>query len=70
MTQNLLNVTSAKNRQTLAGIEAALRRVDEGTFGVCVSCGKDVGRERLEALPWAAMCITCKTENEKAQNNK
>ncbi|HBD94801.1 MAG: hypothetical protein A2015_00570 [Spirochaetes bacterium GWF1_31_7] len=66
ITQNLLNVTSAKNRQTLMGIEAALRRIEEKSFGSCVSCGCEINTERLDALPWASMCIKCKTQNEKA----
>ena len=41
-------------------IDAALARLDEGTFGTCTSCGKPIGTERLEALPWAAHCIDCK----------
>ena len=48
-----------RNEQHLAQVEAALRRLDEGTFGACVRCGKPVGAERLEAIPWAAHCIDC-----------
>lgn len=65
VTQNMLNVTNTKNKQTLVSIEAALRRIEEGLFGNCVSCGKEIGKERLDALPWATMCIKCKNENEK-----
>lgn len=65
ITQNLLNVTSSKNRQTLMGIESALRRIEENSFGNCVACGCVIEQKRLEALPWASMCIKCKTENEK-----
>jgi DnaK suppressor protein len=43
----------------LAQVDAALARIEEGTFGTCRRCGKDVAPERLEALPWAAMCIDC-----------
>lgn len=45
----------------IEAVEAALRRIREGTYGVCEACGKPIGRERLEALPTAALCITCKS---------
>ena len=48
-----------RNEQHLAQVEAALSRLDEGTFGACVRCGRPVGAERLEAIPWAAHCIDC-----------
>jgi RNA polymerase-binding transcription factor DksA len=44
-------------RQTLGQIEAALRRIDDGTYGTCQICGGDIGEDRLRALPWAALCI-------------
>ena len=43
----------------LVQIDAALERLHEGAFGTCLSCGETVGQERLEALPWAALCIDC-----------
>lgn len=47
------------NEQHLAAIDAALARLDAGTYGRCTSCHKPVAPERLEALPWAALCIDC-----------
>ena len=43
----------------LVQIEAALKRIDAGTFGLCQICGKPIAPERLEALPWATDCIDC-----------
>ena len=43
----------------LVTIDAALGRIEDGTYGVCISCGKPIGEERLEALPWAERCIDC-----------
>lgn len=40
-------------------VDEALARLDEGTFGSCVRCGKPIPPGRLEALPWAAFCIEC-----------
>ncbi len=43
----------------LALVDEALARLEAGTFGTCVRCGKRIAPERLEALPWAARCIAC-----------
>jgi len=48
-----------RNEQHLAAVSAAIRRLDEGTFGTCVRCGGPIAAERLAALPWAAHCIDC-----------
>ena len=42
-------------------IEAALQRIDDGAYGVCVDCGDDIAMARLEAMPTAIRCITCAT---------
>ena len=47
------------NAQHLEQVEAALARLEAGTFGACVRCGRPIAPERLEALPWAAFCIEC-----------
>jgi RNA polymerase-binding protein DksA len=44
-------------RQTLGEIDAALRRIDDGTYGMCQLCGQPIGEDRLRALPWASLCI-------------
>jgi RNA polymerase-binding protein DksA len=43
----------------LAEIDAALKRIEEGTYGICTNCGKEIPVDRLEALPWATLCIDC-----------
>ena len=43
--------------QVLGEIDAALRRIDEGTYGICRVCGREIPPERLEARPWATLCI-------------
>ena len=45
--------------QQLALVDAALARLDAGTFGACLRCGRPIAPARLEALPWAAHCIDC-----------
>jgi RNA polymerase-binding protein DksA len=45
------------SEQVLQEIDAALKRIDGGTYGQCTKCGKEIGEERLEARPWASLCI-------------
>ena len=47
--------------QQLALVDAAIERLDHGTFGVCVRCGEPIAVGRLEALPWASHCIGCQS---------
>jgi DnaK suppressor protein len=49
----------------LASIDAALARIDDGTYGQCESCGRQISAERLEALPYATKCIDCKRREER-----
>ncbi len=58
---------SNSERQLLQMVEGALDRVREGTFGQCVSCGKDINPKRLEAVPWTRHCIECQEKLEKGQ---
>jgi DnaK suppressor protein len=46
-------------------IDAALERIDTGTYGICASCGRPIAPERLEALPYATKCIECKRQEER-----
>jgi RNA polymerase-binding transcription factor DksA len=45
--------------QTLDEVDAALERLREGNYGKCQECGKEISRGRLEALPYAPLCIHC-----------
>jgi DnaK suppressor protein len=56
----------ANSGQVLAEIDAALKRVEDGTYGTCVRCGEAIAEERLEARPWATLCIECKRREERA----
>ncbi len=48
-----------RSQHQLEQIEAALSRLENGTFGRCQRCGKQIAEERLGALPWASHCIDC-----------
>jgi RNA polymerase-binding protein DksA len=45
------------SEQVLGEINSALQRIEDGTYGTCKVCGKEIVPERLEAYPWAALCI-------------
>jgi DnaK suppressor protein len=51
--------------RVLDEIDAALKRIEEGTFGKCTNCGKPIAEERLEAMPHATKCIDCKRLEER-----
>ncbi|MGB4338276.1 MAG: TraR/DksA C4-type zinc finger protein [Bacillota bacterium] len=47
------------NETRLAEISAAMSRLEQGTYGICVECGKPIPEQRLRAIPWAASCVEC-----------
>ena len=49
----------------LVEIDGALKRIDDGTFGTCARCGQEIAAGRLEAYPWASLCIDCKRDAER-----
>ncbi len=57
----LLSVARAL-RSNLRDVERALAKIEAGTYGRCERCGKAIAPERLEALPWAMLCMDCKQE--------
>jgi RNA polymerase-binding transcription factor len=46
----------------LAEVQQALARIDNGTYGICTNCGQPISEKRLEAIPWATLCVTCEPE--------
>jgi len=49
-------------RSILDEIDAALERIDHGTFGKCTECGTTIAEERLKAIPYSALCVRCARE--------
>jgi len=43
----------------LRNVKAALQRIEDGSYGICVHCEEEISPKRLEAVPWAAYCIKC-----------
>jgi len=61
-----LDATLEGNEERLLqAIDAALQRIEDGTYGICQSCGEPIAPERLEALPWTTRCIDCKRREER-----
>ena len=54
------------SEQVLRAIDGALQRIQEGTYGVCTTCGQPISEERLEAIPYATQCIDCRRKGERA----
>ncbi len=64
--RELLFELSDNGRTTLDQIEAALRKIDRGVYGVCESCRKPISKMRLKTLPFARYCIDCQSGAEKS----
>jgi RNA polymerase-binding transcription factor len=58
---------SAEGR-LLYSVTEALRRLYRNEYGVCQTCGKDIGKARLEAIPHASLCVTCQEKQERETN--
>jgi DnaK suppressor protein len=54
----------------LRNVRAALRRINEGSFGVCLHCEEDISPKRLAAVPWTAFCIQCQEIADRRQSDR
>jgi len=69
--ESLINGSLTENEQKkLREINEALKRIEEGVYGKCVVCGKDIEEKRLTAIPEAKKCIDCKVVEEKRKISK
>lgn len=59
----LLSLSDAE-REQLGLIDEALRRLDRNEFGICQLCRQEIGKKRIEAIPWTAYCINCQQKAE------
>ncbi len=66
-TKEFLFHQSNNDRQLLQMVEGALSRIREGSFGECISCGKEINPKRLEAVPWTRHCIECQEKLEQGR---
>ena len=58
---------SGTERDTLLEIDGALKRLDDGEYGVCAHCEKTISDERLQAVPWAQYCVGCQELSEQGE---
>jgi RNA polymerase-binding protein DksA len=66
-----MNISSSKRETAeLTDVEAALARIRNGVFGVCIDCGGPVGHERLMAYPTAKRCIDCQSRRENMRGGR
>ena len=63
--RKIIEALGTQELRRLRLIESALSRIKEGKYTYCIKCSSQIPRERLEAIPYALMCIACKTEEEK-----
>ena len=56
-----------RRSKRLREVRAALRRIDGGTFGICVGCEDNINPRRLAAVPWASSCIVCQEVADRGQ---
>jgi len=61
----MLETFGSKDMNRLKLIDSALMRIEQGKYGLCLKCGKKIPRERLEAIPYAFLCIDCKSDDER-----
>jgi RNA polymerase-binding protein DksA len=63
--RKMIEAIGAKELKRLKQIDSALTRIKQGKYGRCVKCGMAIPQDRLEAIPYALMCVKCKSEEEK-----
>jgi RNA polymerase-binding protein DksA len=63
--RKMLEALGSQDVKRLRSIEAAIVRIQQGRYGTCVKCSKRIPQERLEALPYAVMCIDCQKSEER-----
>lgn len=66
---NSLAALSNQERKELLDIEQALQRIESGEYSLCENCGREIGINRLKAVPTVRLCIVCQEEAEKAASN-
>ena len=68
--RNFLLRIKDRERKLILKVKEALDRIDNGTFGICESCGRPISEKRLLARPVTTQCIDCKTEEEKRERSE
>jgi DnaK suppressor protein len=61
--------TLTQDSRLLRQIEAARRRLRDGTYGICLHCGEAIAPKRIRAVPWAELCLSCQAMAEEATSD-
>lgn len=54
----------------LRNAQSALRRIEDGSFGICIQCEEEISPKRLAAIPWAALCIGCQEQADRKRDDR
>jgi len=65
MDRKMLETIGSKDMKRMRLIDSAISRIEQGKYGLCMKCGKRIPKERLEAIPYALMCIECQSADER-----
>ena len=68
--RNLAFRIRERESKLIRKIEQALKKLEDGTFGICEECGEEISDQRLEARPIATLCIRCKEKQETEENHR
>lgn len=63
--RKMIEAIGSQEVRRLRLIDSALTRIQQGKYGLCIKCGKRIPQDRLEAIPYALMCIECKSAEER-----
>lgn len=68
--RNFLLRVKDRERRLISKVNEAIKRIDDGTFGVCELCGEEISEKRLEVRPVTTCCIDCKKEEEEQEKGR
>jgi RNA polymerase-binding protein DksA len=63
--RKMIEALGSQELKRLKLIDSALTRIEQGKYGLCMKCGKKIPQDRLGAIPYALMCIECKSAEER-----
>ena len=67
--RNFLLRVRDRERKLIQKIDDALKKIENGTFGICEMCGEEISEERLRARPVTTLCVNCKTDQEEKEKS-
>ncbi len=68
--RNFLLRVKDRERKLISKVNEAIKRIDDGSYGICELCGEEIGEKRLEVRPVTTCCIDCKKEEEEQEKQR